>query len=299
MHLSRQRRRTTTRYAVLCGLPPLLVACLIAGCRPSDDRLGGAVASPPVGTNPGPPTERTREVTLTILYDNHEYTPGLRTAWGFACLVEGLEKTILFDTGGDGEILLGNMDKLGISATAIDAVVLSHVHGDHTGGLPAFLGRNSEVTVFMPESFPASLKRETERAGAKRIDVTGSTEICRHAFSTGEMGTSIKEQALAVETLDGLVVITGCAHPGVVDMVKQAKQVGRRDVHLVLGGFHMSGMSEAEVRTVIDELTRLGVERVGPCHCSGDRARRLFRSAYGDRYVNVGVGRRLQLGAAE
>jgi 7,8-dihydropterin-6-yl-methyl-4-(beta-D-ribofuranosyl)aminobenzene 5'-phosphate synthase len=236
---------------------------------------------------------------LTVLYDNHEHTPGLRTAWGFACLVEGLEKTILFDTGGDGRILLGNMERLRIIPTVVDAVVLSHVHADHTGGLLAFLGRNPEVTVFMPKSFPASLKRDAKRAGATCIDVSRSTEICRHAFSTGELGTSIKEQALAVETAQGLIVITGCAHPGIVSVVTKAKEVTGGNVHLVLGGFHMSGMSEAEVRSVIEDLTRLGAERVGPCHCSGEGTRRLFRSAYGDRCMSVGVGWRLQLGAAE
>ena len=287
------------QWVRVCRLLPLLLARLAVGRRPSDDHARAAVPSPLLDANAGGPTEPVREVTLTILYDNSEYTPGLRTGWGFACLIEGLEKTILFDRGGDGQILLSNMEKLGIMPTVVDVVILSHVHADHTGGLQAFLRRSPEVTVFMPQSFPMSLKRDAEEAGCRCTDVSQATEICRHAFSTGELGNSIREQALAVETADGLVIITGCAHPGLVAMVRKTSQVAPRNIHLVLGGFHMSGMSETEVRSVIQELTRLGVERVGPCHCSGDRARRLFRDTYGERCLSVGVGRRVQLRAAE
>lgn len=77
----------------------------------------------------------------------------------FSCLIEGLDKTILFDTGGNGDILLANMQRLGLDPEDVDAVVLSHIDADHTGGLGAFLARNPDVTVYMPESLPASFQR--------------------------------------------------------------------------------------------------------------------------------------------
>ncbi len=236
---------------------------------------------------------------MTILYDNYQYEPGLRTAWGFGCLVEGLEKTILFDTGGDGNLLLANMDKLGLKPQDVDLVVLSHIHGDHTGGLEAFLERNPRVTVFLPRSFPASFKRTVKQAGAEYVEVGDSTQICEHAFSTGQLGTMIKEQALAVETAKGLVVITGCAHPGVVNMVKKAKQVRPGPIHMVIGGFHMSGVPDKRVQKVIAQLKELGVQRAAPCHCSGDRTRELFAESFGANYVRVGVGKKLEFAPAD
>ncbi len=96
---------------------------------------------------------------MTIVYDNYQSDPDLRTDWGFGCVVDGFAKTILFDTGTSGQILLSNMSKLQIDPQDIDVVVLSHIHGDHTGGLAAFLDQNAQVTVFAPQSFPSSAVR--------------------------------------------------------------------------------------------------------------------------------------------
>ena len=80
-------------------------------------------------------------VEITILYNNVPHAPGCTCQWGFACLIRGPRDTILFDTGGDGRVLLANMQRLGVEPREIDCVVLSHVHGDHTGGVAALLPR--------------------------------------------------------------------------------------------------------------------------------------------------------------
>ena len=94
------------------------------------------------------------DLKLTIVYDNNPYREGLETRWGFSCLVEGLERTILFDVGGEGAVLLRNMAKLEIDPNTIDVVILSHIHYDHIGGLSEFLEQNPDVVVYMPSSFP-------------------------------------------------------------------------------------------------------------------------------------------------
>ncbi|MCI0506924.1 MAG: MBL fold metallo-hydrolase [Gammaproteobacteria bacterium] len=170
-------------------------------------------------------TEKDQPVRLRlhIVFNNVPYKAGLATSWGFACLIDGLEKTVLFDTGGDGDILLSNMQRLGLDVGAVDAVVLSHIHGDHTGGLDTFLARNPDVTVYMPASFPASFQQEVKRMGAAIETVAGPRQLMKSVHSTGEMNHGIREQALIVDTPRGLVVITGCAHPNVADMAEQAK----------------------------------------------------------------------------
>jgi len=243
--------------------------------------------------------ERTRgaplPVTIAVTYDNNRYDDRLRTAWGFSCLVRLPERTILFDTGGDSSILLHNMKQLEIDPKEIDIVVLSHIHGDHVGGLGGILNQNSDVVVYLPVSFPQSLKDDISRYGAEVQEVDEPSELFDGVYTTGELNGGIKEQSLIVSTDEGLVIVTGCAHPGVVNIVRKAREIAGDKVYLVLGGFHLGGASAAKIESVIDSFQQMGVERVAPCHCSGDRARGLFRDHYGEGYIECGVGRRVRL----
>ncbi|MGD8999551.1 MAG: MBL fold metallo-hydrolase [Granulosicoccaceae bacterium] len=227
---------------------------------------------------------------LHVVFNNVPYKAGLKTGWGFSCLIEGLDKTVLFDTGGNGDILLSNMQRLGLDAEAVEAVVLSHIHGDHTGGLGVFLARNPDVTVYMPESFPASFQQELVQRGAAIETVSGPRQLLDNVYSTGEMGSAIKEQALIVDTPQGLIVITGCAHPNVADMAEQAKAYPGKNIYLLMGGFHLGGKSDAEIDTIIARLKALGVRKVAPSHCTGDNAIRLFRDAWGHDFIEGGLG---------
>jgi 7,8-dihydropterin-6-yl-methyl-4-(beta-D-ribofuranosyl)aminobenzene 5'-phosphate synthase len=236
------------------------------------------------------------EKDLTVLYDNNRFDPQLKTAWGFSCLVRGFEKTLLFDTGGDGETLLGNMKEFGVQPSEIDLVVLSHVHGDHTGGLEALLERNTRFTVYLPRSFPASFMRAVMALGARVEEVSEGGEIFPGAYTTGEIGHGIREQALALKTPEGLVVITGCAHPGIVNMVRKAREItGEERVHLGIGGFHLGGETPSGLGSIAQELLLLSVKKAAPCHCSGDGTRKLFRKIFGPDYIESGVGKRVPL----
>lgn len=230
---------------------------------------------------------------VTIVYDNYPYDKRLRAAWGFACVVTGVEKTILFDTGGDGGILLANMRTCGIKPDEIEAVVLSHVHADHTGGLDAFLQANSGVTVYLPKMFPERIKRQARKAGAVLVESEGPRKVCGGAWTTGVLNGGIPEQGLYLKGPHGLIVITGCAHPGIVRMVHAATTHAGQKPRAVLGGFHMAGASPDQIAAVIEGFKGLGVRRVAPCHCSGDETRRLMMQAFGQGYLPSGVGARL------
>jgi len=243
----------------------------------------------------GPRPELVEGLTITIIYDNNEYDERLETAWGFSCLVEGLEKTILFDTGGDSAMLLRNMRKLGIDPQDVEVIVISHIHYDHLGGLPGFLEENKEVTVYLPEYLPESIKDTVRESGAELVEVREPVKICERAYSTGELGDWIKEQSLAIETGKGLVVITGCAHPGVVNVVREAKKLLKSDVHLVLGGFHLCWLNALQIKGIVNGVKKEGVEKVAPCHCSGELARNTFEKAYGGNFILVGVGKKLEI----
>jgi len=241
------------------------------------------------------PNSDSNDLTLTIVYDNNPYRKNLETRWGFSCYVKGTEKTILFDVGGESSVLLKNMKKLGIDPNTVDIIVLSHIHYDHIGGLSNFLKVNSEVTVYMPRSLPRSVKDIVNKAGAKLVEVHKPIKICKDVYSTGELGTFIKEQSLLIKTSRGLVVITGCAHPGIVNIVNKAKEILKTDVYLALGGFHLCWMNTRQIKGIVKGVKKQKVKKVAPCHCSGDLARKYFEKTYGKDFILSGAGKKITI----
>ena len=235
-----------------------------------------------------------KNLSITVVYDNNPYKAGLATSWGFACVIKGAEKIILFDTGGDSDVLLNNMQQLAIDPKEIDVVVLSHIHGDHVGGLNGFLQENMNVTVYLPATFPAGFKESLKRAGIKTVEVNDSARICKGVYSTGVLGSWMKEQSLIVSTDRGLIVVTGCAHPGIVHILQTAKKIIRNEFLLVMGGFHLGAIRKQQLEEIIVNFRKLGAQKAGPCHCTGALGRRLFKEEYGKDFLDVGVGRLIE-----
>lgn len=115
--------------------------------------------------------------------------------------------------------------------------------------------------------------------------------------STGELQAPVCEQGLVVGTPEGSVVITGCAHPGIVRMVRAAREIVDDDIALVVGGFHLAEKSQEEIEGIISDFRALGVQRVTPTHCTGEKAIQMFADAYGNDYVEGGVGRVIEVGS--
>jgi 7,8-dihydropterin-6-yl-methyl-4-(beta-D-ribofuranosyl)aminobenzene 5'-phosphate synthase len=211
---------------------------------------------------------------ITLIYDNEAWDPELVADWGFACLIEpGDGRRLLFDTGAKGPVLLGNMAKLGIDPGTIPMVFISHAHWDHTGGLPAFLQHNPKAEVFLPASCPPP------PGAAKIVAVKGPQEILPLFWSTGELNGG--EQSLVADTGRGLVVVSGCAHPGVENILKAAARFGR--VTALVGGLH--GFREFEL---LRDLTL-----ICPCHCTQRIAE--IRQRYPETSVAGGAGKVLEL----
>jgi 7,8-dihydropterin-6-yl-methyl-4-(beta-D-ribofuranosyl)aminobenzene 5'-phosphate synthase len=235
------------------------------------------------------PQPDTQVITITIVYDNYLVDERLRSDWGFSALIQYGDHTLLFDTGGNGLILLQNMRILGIDLLQIDGVVLSHAHDDHTGGLMSLLNTGVKPTVYLLSSFPASFKRQTEQYTQVNEVLPGQI-FTDGVWTTGDVGGSIPEQSLVIQTVQGLVIITGCAHPGIVNILEHVHDMNSAPLYLVLGGFHLGGKSEAEINAIVQEFRRMEVVHAAPCHCSGDLAIEKFATEYGSDYVKVGVG---------
>jgi len=265
------------------------VIALLAANVPRDNNYGGRGQMQE--TEPNKPISDANNINITVIFDNNPYKKGLETSWGFSCVISGTENTILFDTGGDGKLLLENMSKMGIDANNIETVVLSHIHGDHTGGLEMFLQKNPKVCVYLPKSFPKRFKEMVTSYGAKFVEVEKHAKICENVYSTGQLGTLTKEQGLIIQTEKGLIIITGCAHPGIVKMVKASKVLFNEQILLVMGGFHLEWATRGKIEKIITAFKDFNVKYVGPCHCTGDKARTLFEKHFAKNYINIGVGK--------
>jgi len=210
---------------------------------------------------------------ITILYDNTAFREDLQPDWGFSCLVELADRTILFDTGGDGSILMDNMNKLDIDPSTVDDVFISHAHFDHTGGLSAFLNKNNDVNVYLPVSF---------RGVRNAREITYLDEPSRlheNVFSTGELDRI--EQSMAVKTDKGLILVVGCSHPRMSHILDAASRFGK--VSGIIGGLH--GFDDYEL---FEDLAM-----ICPTHCTVHIKE--IKSRYPDKYVQGGAGRVIDL----
>ncbi len=232
------------------------------------------------------------QVKVTIIYDNYVSKEGMEADWGFSCYIEGTEKNILFDTGTKSDLFLHNLKELDVDHKKVDMIVLSHEHGDHTGGLFPFLNINHNLSVFMPFSFSYNFVRRVEANGADASTVKNPLEICKDVYLSGELDSRmINEQSLAINTKKGLVIICGCSHPGIINIVKHFKETLNKEIYMVFGGFHLMNKTNQEVNEIINQMKELGVQKCGATHCTGDRQIQIFKEKYGDNYVTMGVGR--------
>ena len=150
--------------------------------------------------------------------------------------------------------------------------------------------------MYYPASFSSQFEKEIWEEGKNPLwtphPVTDPVEIALGIHSTGELKgkNGIVEQGVIVETGEGPILITGCAHPGIVQMVEVATDIGSRCPQLVLGGFHLLGKKASEVQAIAAQLKQLGVKQIAPCHCTGKRATAVLHEAFVGASIEVGVG---------
>lgn len=211
---------------------------------------------------------------LTIVYDNETALQSMEADWGFACVISGDHiPTVLFDTGANGAILLSNMQRLGIEPRSIDTVFLSHHHLDHTGGLSHFLNEHREVDIYVPISLRGI------HGVRNLVRVEDARPVASDLYSTGELGGI--EHSLIIDTQSGLLVVTGCSHPPMREILTAAGQFGK--VSGIIGGFH--GFREFD-------LFR-DLQLICPAHCTQHTAE--IQARFPEAVVPAGAGRVITL----
>ncbi|MFA5159465.1 MAG: MBL fold metallo-hydrolase [Candidatus Omnitrophota bacterium] len=216
--------------------------------------------------------------------------------WGISFLVGD----VLFDVFGRVDIFRKNIKRFKINLFRVKHVVISHEDWDHVAGLGDFLRTNSKARVYICRKSGKTLKELILNSGGSLVEVGKTRKINRNIFSLGQMRANtgrgiLCEQALVVKSRNGFSVITGCAHPEIVRIVRQAIRIFGKRIYAVCGGFHMKDNTREENLKIIAELQALGVKKVLPLHCTGSAARQLFRKTYGRDLVPLREGQTVEL----
>jgi len=234
---------------------------------------------------------------IKILFDSNKMDPGFFTGWGISYLIED---KILFDTGEKAAFLFNNMYQVGVKADDIETIVISHDHFDHTNGLWDLLHQKQGIDLYICPGFSQQFKgkAKTYRCNVKEVD--SFMRITNDIYTTGQIeGINgldlIAEQALTLHTEKGLTIISGCAHPGIIKIVEYVKDQIDGNIHLVMGGFHLLDESVKKIRQVNDRLKQLGVQNLGPSHCTGENAEKIFRESYKEHYIDIIVGQTIEV----
>jgi len=244
--------------------------------------------------------------------------------------IDDNEATIMIDTGPTPEALLHNVDAMGVNLEDVNVIALSHGHYDHTGGLIESLKRMKKrvpvighPTVFEPKlSLTPHLRligapfrsSDVESAGGVPLLATDPVKIANGITTTGEVPRTtafervtgfwtvhnrrfiedkmLDDQSLVIDVEGkGLVVVAGCAHAGIINTIKHAQKITENSrVYAVLGGFHLWNAENKRIQATVDELEKLDLEFVGPCHCTGKKAIKKIAETFGDRCQPLHAG---------
>ena len=225
---------------------------------------------------------------FSIVFDNYTANEKLESFWGFSCIIND---NFLFDTGSNGRALVRNMVKMGFDIEKLEYLFISHPHWDHIGGIDSIVDINSNLSLFLPNSLSKLYIRDLKKL-SKEVKVISEypQKLFDIFYSTGVM-YPVGEQSLVIDEGEFGIVVTGCSHPGITNIVKRAKDILNKPIVYAIGGFHLMRSAEKEILKVVKELKLLGVEYITPTHCTGDLATEIFKSFYSENYIPGGVGR--------
>ena len=223
---------------------------------------------------------------------------GLISGKGFSTIIDG---RVLFDVGEDVQSLFANIQRMKVDVSKLECIVISHEHWDHIAGLWEILKINKGLTVYAPPSVSETFIECIKESGGTFVAPKRLTRITEGIYVTKEIKFVYKEKemselSLIVEGDNGISIVTGCAHPGIERIIKYVQErFADKDVYLAFGGFHLRDMNRDELGRVVSKIKELGVLKIGPMHCSGEKARKVIRGQFPGNYISGKAGQVIHL----
>lgn len=231
-------------------------------------------------------------IKVVVLVDNVTISEKYLSAHGLSLYIEYGNTYLLFDLGPNEKILQHNMEKLDIDPGLIDATIISHAHADHVGGIPYIGWVSPYLPIYIPYGSMQTLGKISRSHGLKPDEVTNWQNPWPGIYISKPIHGPPWEHFLVITTSNGLVVFSGCMHPGIentLDVI--AEYFNTKHIYGIIGGFHLVNAPERIVYKTIDYLiNKYHVEKIIPLHCSGDLIKSILRRDYPDKYVEAGVG---------
>ncbi len=217
--------------------------------------------------------------------------------WGISFL---LGENILFDTFGDEKIFFENIEKFKIDISKVKKIIVSHNHWDHIAGLWRIIEKNKNVDVYICKNSCEEFKKKIYSYGAGVIEIEKIQKIEENIYTTGQMrclsdGEEIFEQSVVIKGKEGIVVLTGCAHPGINTVVDFVRQKFGEKIFMVAGGFHLRHKNKEEIEKIVSYLKLSGIEKVVPLHCTGEKGKEIFKEIFKSRFIPLKEGDELNV----
>ncbi|MCE5300808.1 MAG: MBL fold metallo-hydrolase [Spirochaetia bacterium] len=233
---------------------------------------------------------------LQILAEGSTPKQRLEGEWGIAMLVDG---TVMFDTFGHSDMMGNNIKRYGVNAKLIKTIVISHTHWDHVSGLRAVLPLTKSPDVYVPQ-YDAKVAENCEYYGSRILTLKNGGPVKPGITLTGIMKVKFEnevlfEQGMIAEGLKGQVLIVGCSHPGIINMVKRAMKITGRPLYAVAGGLHMKDSGKRYAVSAAAALKRAGVKKVYAGHCTGLKAEGELKRVFGGGFSKIKEGDILEL----
>ena len=255
---------------------------------------------------------------------------GLLGEHGFACHLRTPEGEFLFDTG-SGTTIINNAKLMNVDFTKLQGIMFSHGHYDHTGGIKSVLEQTGEIPIYAhPDMFSSHMSKhagemrnigcpwpqpELEELGAKFVFSATPYQVTNVLTLSGEIPRIVKVEtgdpnlitqstpvelitdplrddlSLFIKTPKGLVILLGCAHAGLLNIIDHAiKVTGEKKIHMIIGGTHLKFCSDEQMAATLDRLEELDIDRIGTSHCTGLRGARMLAERFGERFFSASVG---------
>jgi 7,8-dihydropterin-6-yl-methyl-4-(beta-D-ribofuranosyl)aminobenzene 5'-phosphate synthase len=267
---------------------------------------------------------------ITNLLENHTNSenPKLKAEHGLSFYIENMGHIIMSDVGQSG-YFADNAEMLGIDLSNVEALAISHHHYDHGGGLNRFFAENNQARVYIRQSLGADYVAEDKDKGIRSIGldqqvlldnkdqielVNNTQEVLpglhlithiprKFPKPSGDQRLKIKmgekiqpdpfdhEMVTVLEQENGLVILTGCAHNGVLNMIEATRELlpGKK-ILAVVGGFHLHHEEGREIRDIGNVLLEMDIPAVYTGHCTGEDATDALAEILGKRLHRLYTG---------